>query len=734
MKTTRKIYSCLAGAVLLTSCTAEAPFQMENEGVVRLNLTMSTKTTRADDPAADYTPESLLRNASIVLARNADKGNSALYLWNKENPAPASVNLHYGSYTADVWTGDSLPASFTAKYFRVTHPFEVNSPTTQVNVVCPIANTVVSVDGSSIDNSYVTDVRVTVANGNGNGELEFDDSNFNAKGYYMLSTDPATHYLEYTVTAKNLSGQEFTKTGKIENALRSHEYRLKFEYHPGESTSGGAFVQIKVDDSEIEDFEEIEMLGVPQMSWFNGRDVRKQVVGEKGAFASEMLRVACWGTFRKLELTTEDATLTASLGTDVIDFLNVQQAQIDALAQKGLRFNKAEHPDPGQEKYFIYLTDWLNNLPESNEELVFTMVATDSYGKSCTSRISIANTEAAIIYEDPILMNEEFTGRGLAAMDGNTVTIPVMVENADAVNPTLLYREQGGEEWHQQPIALTRAASATVTLTGLTAGKTYEYKLAWGENLEKESDVYTFRAEEKFVIPNASMEDWSQDEEKNVLIPNADGKRTFWDTGNHGSATMSKTITNPSEAFHHIGTKCAELKSQFVGIGAIGKFAAGNIFVGQYVETVGTDGRISFGREYNGSHPTALTVWANYRPGLGVSKKGADDKYIAAGAKDKAQIYVALTTKPIEVFTKDKSTLFNPDAPEVLAYGQATLDDDFGADGILEQLNIPIVYKGAPKNTSATHLVIVCSASKYGDYFSGGEGSLLYLDDFELVY
>ena len=32
------------------------------------------------------------------------------------------------------------------------------------------------------------------------------------------------------------------------------------------------------------------------------------------------------------------------------------------------------------------------------------------------------------------------------------------------------------------------------------------------------------------------------------------------------------------------------------------------------------------------------------------------------------------------------------------------------------------------------YLVIVATASKYGDYFTGGEGSTLYLDEMELTY
>lgn len=64
--------------------------------------------------------------------------------------------------------------------------------------------------------------------------------------------------------------------------------------------------------------------------------------------------------------------------------------------------------------------------------------------------------------------------------------------------------------------------------------------------------------------------------------------------------------------------------------------------------------------------------------------------------------------------------LFNPDDACILAYGQLTLTENFGPDGGLEKIEIPIEYYDRAKNHKPKYLVIVCSASKYGDYFSGG--------------
>lgn len=66
----------------------------------------------------------------------------------------------------------------------------------------------------------------------------------------------------------------------------------------------------------------------------------------------------------------------------------------------------------------------------------------------------------------------------------------------------------------------------------------------------------------------------------------ASAKNSYWDTGNVGAATMSKNPSiGESNDVHTVGGKSAKLSSQFVGMFGIGKFAAGNIYIGRYMET-----------------------------------------------------------------------------------------------------------------------------------------------------
>lgn len=254
----------------------------------------------------------------------------------------------------------------------------------------------------------------------------------------------------------------------------------------------------------------------------------------------------------------------------------------------------------------------------------------------------------------------------------------------------------------------------------------------------EEKNSRTFQTEAKFSIPNWDMESWSTDtgsKKDGANLPSADGKVSFWDTGNHGSIAMKKNLTSGKTDFMANNT-VACLQSQFVGVGSlIGKFAAGNLFVGEFGSTVGMDGAIlDFGREYNGSHPSALKVKVNYRPGkVDYTSSNSAASELVKNENDFGQVYIALATAKSSLNTAD-GIMFDKDADNIIAYGQVSWNSDVAGEGQLEEVSIPIKYYKKAQTVRPEYLIIVCSASKYGDYFAGSSNSVLYLDDFELEY
>ena len=99
---------------------------------------------------------------------------------------------------------------------------------------------------------------------------------------------------------------------------------------------------------------------------------------------------------------------------------------------------------------------------------------------------------------------------------------------------------------------------------------------------------------------------------------------------------------------------------------------------------------------------------------------------------DTCAIYIALGDwdKPVEIRTNPRDRkLFDKNDPHVIAY--AEFNSGTSVDSYTP-LELTLQYKSTSR--VPTHLIVVCSASKYGDYFTGGAGATLTIDEFSLEY
>lgn len=215
-----------------------------------------------------------------------------------------------------------------------------------------------------------------------------------------------------------------------------------------------------------------------------------------------------------------------------------------------------------------------------------------------------------------------------------------------------------------------------------------------------------------------------------------EGQEMWWDTGNTGSSTMGKNVTTVDTSLKQSGNQSLLLSSQFVGIGSIGKFAAGNVFAGKYLKTDGTDGILGFGRPFT-SRPTKLKGYIKYNSG--VVDKGGDK--IPNGQNDIGTVYVALTDGDGVAYddgskwsciikTKSKQ-LFDKNADNVVAYGEMILNESTDGEGLIP-FEVELDYNSTSR--VPTRIMIVASASYYGDYFQGSTSSKMWLDDITLEY
>lgn len=730
----------VAAAALFTSCAMEVPFGEGGDG----DLTIVTE-IRGD---VKVVTRAIGENELVSLKENCivyiENSKGVIKKYKGVDNIPQNIRLKTGQYVAEAWSGDSVSASFDKKFYRGYEKFEMAEGSNALTLKCNIANVLVSIDPESL-NVNLQDMKVTFSHSR--GELVFDSSNIDGetKGYFMMPN--ADKDLKYVIEGKKPDGSAYKKEGVIAGVQRAHEYSMKITQDQSVITDGGAWVKITIADIPVIE-DEVEIFPAPAV---NGVDylIEDQVISTDRDFKDVQVYVRGYFGLNSLVADYSSNFTGLTSGENILS-----NTVITSLRDKGIIVERNESEDAASsqesgkvkvdEVYITFTKSFLDALPASSDEYSVTFTATDAQGKRGSAVLRLANTEDAIDYRPVAAVPVEGASLGLMAIRSTTATITGQVFDANAANYGIKYRKQGTTDWRSASAETNTRASAlktyTATLTGLDPGTTYEY-IAYCDGFDSK-EAYTFTTESIFTIPNASFEDWSTYSAKtllgtkNVTLPWSVGDKeaSFWGSGNEGAATANMTLTDKSTDMLHSGAYSARLESK----SAMGMLAAGNVFVGTYVRTDGTNGVLSLGREYNGSHPSRLRVWANYRPGSGVSIKSGNESFCPdgfAGGNDHGQIYVALTTEKVEIRTNPSNRkLFNKDEECVLAYGEQTWTSSFGPDGALQQIDIPIVYNDRAKSNKPLYLVIVVSASKYGDYFSGAAGSVMYLDDFELIY
>lgn len=719
---------------IFSACTSESPFSSNSgEGKLRLDISVNHKITRAE--ISDEEEQKLLDNCVIYISDD----NGLLHKWQGYSNLPSEITLKYGTYLAEAWSGDSVTASLDSKFYKGQKSFTLNDKNqiATVAIECRIANVIGSVDQETIESS-MKDLKVTFGNTHGSVSMEGDD--LFGKAYLMMPDND--NILKYSVSCMGPDGNPIDMDGEVPEVKQGHEYRLKFKTDKTPSTTGGAFFSIEIVEFEQEEEKEIVIYGKPDFSW-DGNDPKEggQIVGTPGSFTSKILRIGAYKGFSSLKINTGD--MKSKLGNvdsyEIIGHENLQQ-----LTNFGITVEESsQEREDGLYIWYLTFTDkFLNSLDPKDTEYVMTISATDKTQsqKNNSMDVRVANTDAAIIYEDPaVVPNTNFFDSDYMALGATSVTIPItIIDNSQFLGLQYKKENESEDKWQLQTIINSRDQNTSVTLTNLDPGTTYQYRIVSGEetagSYKFTSKIQTFKTESKFEIPNASMENWCTS--SNIVEPSASNSlHSFWDTGNHGSVKANVTLTQSSTEIVGSGSYSARLRSQKATIFGLGKFAAGNLFAGTYKETSGTNGIIDFGQSYNGSHPKSLKVKVHYRPGK-VEENVSGQSYLNKGDTDQGQIYIALTTEPIQVNTGNKSTLFDvqKETDKVIAYGEKTFTEDFGPDNEMSDLIINFDYKDIAKTIRPKYLVIVCSASKFGDYFVGGEGSVMYVDDFELVY
>ena len=733
------IMACVAMA-FAASCNKDS-MSHDGEGAVSFALhANSLRSGTVTDPFKEVYDKLTFRIFEVTNKNTATEAKKLVRLYTYkeiigDSQNPMKIWLLAGDYTLEVSGGDQSEASFTEIYYKGSADFTVTEGMANktIDVECRPSNSMIKVVFDSSVAANMADAKVIVAIDDSIDLLAIAAKSVPSLTYTTTSigyftpeqgADSFAWQFSGNVPAKN--DNEVVKTGNYtlpEGFKEGYMYTLTFKYSP--DLGGYMTFNVTVDKNPTEFHNIATFKPEPQFADVRGVQVVNNVAYlNDGSSVLYNVKAINPITSASVKVGAETLTYTAN--------------QVNGAAVSSVR-SSATFTDATNGVAIEVVNDKEWNISLQPAFMGKLSIGRDEYFVSVTDD-SGASAEHAQDY-----LREGVKPYALDAWDtwSGKARVLAYVTNSTAQNVQVKYRKSGGE-WQSVAASSLSESEACLWEAKLPLDVKADYEFYWcydgKDNLAAANA--TFSTPDAPQIPNGGFEEWSGE---CPLLPYT--SEQWWDTGNHGSATLDTNVTNYST--EHVrpgstGRYSAYLKSQYVAMAGIGKFASGNIFFGKYLGTDGTNGIIGFGQEYKFVYkPKKLVVW--YKGAVGTSDYAGGD--LAKGESDKSQIYVWLCnwTGRHAVNTADSSTFVNPtdtktDEGNVIAYGEwsrtIVKNVDDGSDSGWIKLEIPITYREGKgfDDVVPNYLVISCAASAYGDYFAGSTSSYMYVDDIEFVY
>lgn len=303
-------------------------------------------------------------------------------------------------------------------------------------------------------------------------------------------------------------------------------------------------------------------------------------------------------------------------------------------------------------------------------------------------------------------------------------------ELTDATEPLMFqYKKTDDVEWLPVASTLQQDGAYTAKTEKLDFATTYQYRLVCGA---KVSSMTTFTTETYQMVPNLNFDTWTFVPDQGTFKSNAnwfanpvaddyDNAQAYWASGNTGVTSFLAgrkppiTVRVEGDDAHR---GYAAKMTTITGVTLV-KSAAGNLFIGKYKTDMGNpSASVSFGRPYIGARPVQLKGFYKYLP----KPTNEGSKPTAAELPmDECNIYIRL---------------WDAGGNEI-GFGEFVGKDEVTT---YMQFTINVTYTVA--KVKPAKMTIVATSSRYGGDFGGGKsvvgrvgnGSTLWIDEFELVY
>lgn len=610
-----------------------------------------------------------------------------------------------------------------------------------VDINCKLGKVKLSVSFPEDDDFNSKFSKYELAFSNGETMLTFasylkpDDSTFGSFQDTAYFEVPDDRKLTYTLRLENADGANYSTTSEITQVQAAEHYHFGFTLGEREEIDGAMVLNILLDGEFSErvehnirlNFDKTLMPSYSTNPEFNPNE--EGIVYPLGNDITKSFTFTAERGIKSLVISHLDPNLLTEGLPQLTDFVNISDEELQIMSDIGIY---GESVEEGAYEASIDITDFVKNLSitPGTEPFMMSLTVIDTYDR-------YARCDFAFTIVSDILAE---TGSAEPWSSFATLTGRFFSRTAPE-GLSFEYRRSSDSEWSEMDPSLIEVDTQTLTFTGrlnhLEPGTEYVFRATSAKDKadgKTATEVTFITFPNESTVYNLNFDDWVK-VGKAWYATNDYNNNLVWDSANEGTADIlgqSLVPTTPEESIV-INGKAARMESGEL----LGNFAAGNIYTGDFgsatLSPVGA--KLNWGIPFD-SRPLALRGWYRYEP-VPINKTSSNYSYLK-GQDDFCQIQIFLTTwnKPFEISTGDNRFVdTSANNPDIVAYGglisqDNTTDNEGNVNGYV-QFVIPLEYRSLE---DPTYIVISGAASRYGDYFTGGLGSTMYLDELELIY
>ena len=551
---------------------------------------------------------------------------------------------------------------------------------------------------------------------------------------------PQSKELTYTLRLRNSDGVNYSITDKLEGVKSAEHYHFEFKIGEREDISGALVVNVTLDGEFKETVEHKLNLNFDKTlmpSYSHNPEFDPTPEGSIPVYplGNDILKKFTFSAprgIKSLVISHLDVNLLAEGLPQLTDFVNITADEMQIMTDIGI---KADSVTEGAVEAVIDITDFVKNLsitPE-NETYLMSLTVIDTY-----ERYARCDFEFTIVSDIQAETASATPWSSFATLKGRYFS------KVPPTGMTFQYKKLSSDEWSEVDQSLVVVDESTMTYSCLLNHLDVDTEYVFRSTSDKDKADGKTATEMTFktyasegTVYNLSFDEWTKVGKAWYATRNSSDVETglVWDSANEGTSDIlgqSLVPTTPEESIVIRG-KAARMESGEL----LSNFAAGNIYTGDFgsatISPVGA--KLKWGTRFT-SRPLALRGWYRYEP-QAINRTSSAYSHLS-GQIDFCQIQIFLTTwsQQFEISTGDNHFVdTSTNNPDIIAYGAIvsqdnTTDNEGNRNGYV-QFTIPLEYRNL---NEPTFIVISGAASRYGDYFTGGLGSTMYLDELELIY